>query len=196
MDLKAKAKHWIAESRIASSAEVKIILTKVDAAFNQIAQLDKSLAEAHKQIKALNAGKRDLMAQMGLMVPVSELHAAKAESSKLRETIDGLSQLLRSTQAEAEKQSSAVQVRLFVAAAPKCIDRVIALVDSEAWCKWGCAGHGLTGGAAGCAVGGARTQGGGAGEAGRVEQDAVAAQRRSVRGGAAQSRDERHDGKG
>ena len=50
------------------------------------------------------------MAQMGLMVPVSELHAAKAESSKLRETIDGLSQLLRSTQAEAEKQSSAVQV--------------------------------------------------------------------------------------
>jgi hypothetical protein len=119
-DLKAKAKHWIAQSRISSSAEIKIILTKVDAAYNQIAQLEKSLGEAHKQIKALTAGKRDLMAQMGLMVPVSELHAAKAESSKLRETNDGLSQLLRSTQAEAEKQSSTVQVRVTVTTASAC----------------------------------------------------------------------------
>ncbi len=110
IDLKAKAKHWIAQSRMTSSAEVKILLTKVDAAYNQIAQLERSLGDAHKQIKGLHSGKRDLMAQMGLMVPVSELHAAKAESSKLRETIDGLSQLLRSTQAEAEKQSAAMQV--------------------------------------------------------------------------------------
>jgi hypothetical protein len=125
VDFKAKAKHWIAQSRITSSAEVKIILTKVDAAYNQIAQLEKSLAEAHKQIKGLHSGKRDLMAQMGLMVPVSELHAAKAESSKLRETIDGLSQLLRSTQAEAEKQSSAVQVRVRVQI-QTCSDPLIA----------------------------------------------------------------------
>ena len=103
-------KNWILQSRASFGAEVKILATKAGAAFNQIAQLEKALVDAQKQIKALHASKLDLQAQMGLMVPVSDLHAAKAETSKLRETNDGLSQLLRSTQGEVEKLSSTIQV--------------------------------------------------------------------------------------
>jgi hypothetical protein len=110
VDLKTKVKLWGAQTKLEAQSEIKILLTKVDAAYNQIAQLDKSLAEAHKQIKALNAGKQDLVSQMGLMVPVSELHAAKAESSKLRETIDGLRQKLRTTQDEVVQHADTIQV--------------------------------------------------------------------------------------
>jgi seryl-tRNA synthetase len=109
--------------KLEAQSEVKILLTKVDAAYNQIAQLDKSLSEAHRQIKALNAGKQDLAAQMGLMVPVSELHAAKAESSKLRETIDGLKQKLRETQDETVQHAGTIQV-IHLSLSPACDRRV------------------------------------------------------------------------
>ncbi len=109
-DLKSKSKFWATQTRISSETEIKILLTKVDAAFNQIAQLDKNLAEAHRHIDGLNSGKRDLLSRMGLMVPVSELHAAKAESSKLLETIDGLKQKLRESQGQVEDLNSTIQV--------------------------------------------------------------------------------------
>ena len=108
-DLKAKTKVWAAQSKSSSQAEIKIILTKVDAAFTQIAHLERSLADAQKQIKLLQASKLDLQAQMGLMVPVSELHAARAEAGRLREANDGLNQQLRAAQAEAEKLGSTIQ---------------------------------------------------------------------------------------
>ena len=107
-DLKGKTKLWAAQAKIASQTDVKILLTKVDAVYNQIAHLERSLVDAQKQIKALHASKLDLQAQMGLMVPVSDLHAAKAETSKLRETNDGLSKLLQSTQGEVEKLGSTI----------------------------------------------------------------------------------------
>ena len=109
-ELKGKVKFWVAQTRTVSNTEVKILLTKVDAVCNQMDQLEKGAEDSRKQIAALKASKLDLQAQMGLMVPVSDLHAAKAETSKLRETNDGLSQLLRSTQGEVEKLSSTVQV--------------------------------------------------------------------------------------
>ena len=109
-DLKAKGRFWAAQTRISSETEVKILLTKVDAAYNQIAQLERSLGDAHRHIEGLNSGKRDLLSRMGLMVPVSELHAAKAESSKLRETIDELKEKLRSAQDEIDQQQGTIQV--------------------------------------------------------------------------------------
>ena len=109
-DLKSKSKLWAAQCRMAAEAEIKILLTKVDAAFNQIAQLDRGLADAHKQIRGLHAAKRDLHAQLGLMVHASELHAARTETSKVREAHEELGQQLRSTQGEVEKLSSALQV--------------------------------------------------------------------------------------
>jgi predicted nucleic acid-binding Zn-ribbon protein len=110
VDLKTKVKLWGAQTKLEAQSEVKILLTKVDAAYNQIAQLERSLGDAHKHIEGLHSGKRDLLSRMGLMVPVSELQAAKAESSKLRETIDELKGKLRSSQDEIEKQASTIQV--------------------------------------------------------------------------------------
>jgi predicted nucleic acid-binding Zn-ribbon protein len=109
-DLKAKSKFWATQTRISSETEVKILLTKVDAAYNQIAQLEKGLGEAHKHIEGLNSRKRDLLSRMGLMVPVSELNAAKAESGKLREMIEELKQALRETQGQVEDLNSKIQV--------------------------------------------------------------------------------------
>jgi hypothetical protein len=108
-ELKGKAKLWTAQTRIANGTEVKILLTKVDAVCNQVAQLEKGAEESLKRVAALKASKLDLQAQMGLMVPVSELHAARAEAGRLREANDGLNQQLRAAQAEAEKLGSTIQ---------------------------------------------------------------------------------------
>jgi hypothetical protein len=110
VDLKTKVKLWGAQMRLEAQSEIKILLTKVDAAYNQIAQLEWSLGEAHRHIEGLHSGKRDLLSRMGLMVPVSELHAAKAESSKLRENIDELKQTLRTAQGEIEQQAGTIKV--------------------------------------------------------------------------------------
>jgi predicted nucleic acid-binding Zn-ribbon protein len=108
-ELKGQVKLWATQTKIASQTDVRILLTKVDAAFNQIAHLERSLVDAQKQIKSLSAGKENLQAQMGQMVPLSDLHAAKAETSKLRETNDALHQQLRSVQSEVEKLTSTIQ---------------------------------------------------------------------------------------
>ena len=104
-------KLWAAQTKISAQTDVKILLTKVDATNNQIAQLERSLADAHKQIKTLHAAKQDLHAQLWQMVHVSELHAARTETSKVREAHDGLGQQLRSTQGEVDKLQNAIQVR-------------------------------------------------------------------------------------
>ena len=108
--MRSKMKLWTAESRIFAQTDTKILLTKVDSLSRQVSESEGIFSELQKQIRGMQAGKLDLQAQMGLMVPVSDLHAAKAETSKLRETNDGLSQLLRSTQGEVEKLSSTIQV--------------------------------------------------------------------------------------
>jgi peptidoglycan hydrolase CwlO-like protein len=110
VDLKTKVKLWGTQTKLEAQSEIKILLTKVDAAYNQIAQLERSLGEAHKHIEGLNSGKRDLLSRMGLMVPVSELHAAKAESDKLREMIEELKKKLRETQDEIGQQAGTIQV--------------------------------------------------------------------------------------
>jgi peptidoglycan hydrolase CwlO-like protein len=89
---------------------VKILLTKVDAVYNQIATLESNNLAGQRQIRALQDAKRDLQAQLGLMVPVSDISAAKAESGRLRETVDALNQKIRSLQGEIEKLNSTVQV--------------------------------------------------------------------------------------
>ncbi len=89
---------------------MKILLTKVDAVYNQIATLESSNLAGQRQIRALQDAKRDLQAQLGLMVPMSEMNAAKAESGRLRETIDTLNQKIRSLQGEMEKLNSTMQV--------------------------------------------------------------------------------------
>ena len=89
---------------------MKILLTKVDAVYNQIATLESNNLAGQRQIRALQDAKRDLQAQLGLMVPVSDISAAKAESGRLRETVDALNQKIRSLQGEIEKLTSTVQV--------------------------------------------------------------------------------------
>ena len=83
----------------------------MDAVNNQVKQLEASAADAQKLIKALQASKRDLQAQMSTMYSEAELQAAKAEAGKLRGVIDGLNQQLRASQGEVEKLTSTVQAR-------------------------------------------------------------------------------------
>ena len=110
-DLRAKMKLWATESRIVASTDTKILLAKVDALSKETDQIGAASATLQQQIMGLNSGKRDLLSRMGLMVPVSELNAAKAESSKLRETIDELKQALRDAKGQAEDLNSKMQVR-------------------------------------------------------------------------------------
>jgi hypothetical protein len=110
-DLRAKMKFWVTESRIVASTDTKILLAKVDALSRETDQIGLASSTLQKQILGLNSGKRDLLSRMGLMVPVSELHAAKAESSKLLETIDGLKQALRESQGQVEDLNSKIKVR-------------------------------------------------------------------------------------
>jgi chromosome segregation ATPase len=110
-DLRAKMKFWVTESRIVASTDTKILLAKVDALSKETDQIGAASVTLQKHIEGLSSGKRDLLSRMGLMVPVSELHAAKAESSKLRETIDGLKETLRETRGQVEDLNSKMQVR-------------------------------------------------------------------------------------
>ena len=110
-DFKAKAKLWASPTRMAAHAEVKILLTKVDAVQNQIAALEAGSALSQKQIKALQDARLELLARMGEMVPLAELSAAKSEASKLRETIGDLNKQLLSKQGDVDKHVATIQVR-------------------------------------------------------------------------------------
>jgi hypothetical protein len=111
-ELKARVKLLVSQTHVALGAEVKILLTKVDAAYGQIAQLEQGLTAAHSHIGNLQAGKRALLERIGLTVPASELDAAKAESGKLRGANDELSKALHSTQAELEQLRSTLKASL------------------------------------------------------------------------------------
>ena len=109
-DFRAKAKLWASPTRIAAQTEAKILLTKVDAVYNQIATLESNNLAGQRQIRSLQDAKRDLQAQMGLMVPLSDIHAAKAESSRLRESIEAMDQRNRLLNGEIDKLNSTIQV--------------------------------------------------------------------------------------
>ena len=138
-DFRAKAKLWASPTRIAAQTEAKILLTKVDAVYNQIAQLESSHLAGQRQVRALQDARRELQAQLGLMVPVSDLNAAKAESGRLRDTVDALNQKMRSLQAEIDKLSSTVQVRRGRSPAAPAFQGSVAIA-SLTW--GGRAGHG------------------------------------------------------
>jgi hypothetical protein len=108
-DLKAKAKLWATPTRMAAHAEAKILLTKVDAVQNQISLLESNSILAQKQIKALQDSKRELQAQMGLMVPLSDLNASQSEAGKLREAINDLRRQLLSKQGEIDTLTNTMQ---------------------------------------------------------------------------------------
>ena len=109
-DFMALAMKWASSTRIAAQTEAKILLTKVETLYSMIAKIESNSLAGQSQIKALQDKTRDLQAQMGLMVPVSEINAAKAESDRFRETIDTLNQKNISLQGEIEKLTCSAQV--------------------------------------------------------------------------------------
>ena len=110
-ELKARVKLWVSQTHVSLGAEVKILLTKVDAAYGQIAQLERGLAAAHAQIEGLLAGRRDLLARLDASVPASELERAQAESGRLRAAGDALGQQLHAAQAELDQLRATLKVR-------------------------------------------------------------------------------------
>ncbi len=113
-DLWAKLMLWVAQTKTFARAEAQALLHKVDAANDQVFQLERKLAESRKHIRALEMGKRELFLQIGRMVPVSELLASQAEVSKLQEDIKGLNQLLKMAQRENEDIKPSIKVYFFL----------------------------------------------------------------------------------
>ena len=109
-DMRSKMKLWAAESRIFVHTDAKILQAKVDALVRQVGESESVCAELQRQIRAAQASKQDLHAQLGQMVHVSELHAARTEAGRVQDAHDELAKLLRSTQAEAESLRSRLQV--------------------------------------------------------------------------------------
>ena len=109
-ELQSKLKVLVVQTRLTSQAEIKILLAKVDAVYSLITQLEENIREVCKQMEGLNSGKQDLLLRMSTMVPASELHTVKAESSKLQESRDELKLALRTARDELEQQACTIQV--------------------------------------------------------------------------------------
>lgn len=109
-ELQLKVKAMVVHTRLTSQAETKILLSKVDAVYSQLAQLEKIIGVAYKEIEGLKLGKQDLLSILGEMVPVSELNAVKAESNKLQEAINKLKLAMSTAQDEIEQQAGTIQV--------------------------------------------------------------------------------------
>ena len=70
-ELQSKVKAMVVHTRRTSQEETTILLSKVDAVYCQISQLEKVLGDAYKEIEGLMLGKKDLLSILGVMVPVS-----------------------------------------------------------------------------------------------------------------------------
>ena len=110
-ELQLKAKALISQCRMAAKAEVKILLTKVDAVNNQIAELQRRHDEAHDRIAALEVSHQAHRARLGSMVPVESLDSHKEELSRKGDLIDDLHERLRASQEEIDGLKQCVQAR-------------------------------------------------------------------------------------
>ena len=99
------------ETRLTSQAEIKILLTKVDAVYKQIAQLERAHGEAQDQIQALEVTKRNHQRKLGSMVPCTDLDSAKVDLAQKAETVNGLHKRLQEAQEEIDRLTRAMQVR-------------------------------------------------------------------------------------
>lgn len=115
-----KLKTFVTQSKIAAQAEVKILLSKVDAVYNQISQLERSQQEAHNRISALELSHQSHRTKLGAMVPVEELDSHKEELSKKADAITELYERLRSSQEEIDKLKQKLQVILSRAQIQPC----------------------------------------------------------------------------
>ena len=97
-----------AEARIRARTEARILVAKVDAILREAQQVGADLQE---QVRGLHAGRRDLLARLGLMAPAAELRASRAEAAALRAANEDLEQRLRAGRGEAEDLRAAMQVR-------------------------------------------------------------------------------------
>jgi hypothetical protein len=106
-----KVKALMVQTRLTSQAEIKILLTKVDAVNNQIAQLERAHGEAQQQIQVLELTKRNHQKKLGSMVPGTDLESAQADLAHKSETVNGLHKRLQESQEEIDKLTRAMQVR-------------------------------------------------------------------------------------
>jgi chromosome segregation ATPase len=109
-ELQMKVKGFVAQSKITAAAEVKILLTKVDAVYNQIAQLERSQLENHKRISALEQNHQNQKKKLGAMVPAEQLDSHKEELSKKESAMNEMYERLRVSQEEIDKLKQKLQV--------------------------------------------------------------------------------------
>jgi valyl-tRNA synthetase len=110
-ELQLKVKALMVQTRLASQAEIKILLTKVDAVYNQIAQLERAHGEAQEQIQTLELTKRNHQKKLGSMVPGTDLEVAKGDLAQKADLVNSLHKRLQESQEEIDKLTRAMQVR-------------------------------------------------------------------------------------
>ncbi len=111
-ELQLKLKALMVQTRLTSQAEIKILLTKVDAVNNQIAQLERVHSEAQQQIQTLQLTKNTHQKKLGSMVPGAELESVKADLVEKSEMVNNLHKRLQESQEEIDKMTRAMQVAI------------------------------------------------------------------------------------
>jgi hypothetical protein len=119
-ELQLKLKALVVQARLASQAEIKILLTKVDAVYNQIAQLERAHGEAQQQIQTLELTKKSHQRKLGSMVPGTDLESAKGDLAQKAELINSLHKRLQESQEEIDKLTRAMQVDCCVIPESRC----------------------------------------------------------------------------
>ncbi len=109
-ELQLKVKALAVQTRLASQAEIKILLTKVDAVYNQIGPLERAHGEAQQQIQTLEMTKRSHQKKLGSMVPCTDLEVAQGDLAQKADLVNSLHKRIQESQEEIDKLTRAMQV--------------------------------------------------------------------------------------
>ena len=108
--VKSEAKLWASQLKISGKAEVRILLAEVDSIKRDLTHMGASCFDLQRQVKGLQESRRDMLAQMHSMVPLSELENAKAEAAMLLDIVEGLKRDAETARQEKANLASTMQV--------------------------------------------------------------------------------------
>ncbi len=117
--VKTDSKLLAAQLRIECKGEVQALLAEIDSIKREVEQREGTCWDLQQQVKALQDGRREMLAEMARMVPRSELGVAREEDGAadlcrdvegLRGELVGLRSEAAAAQEERERLVSAMQV--------------------------------------------------------------------------------------
>ena len=108
--VKTSTKLLASQLRIEGKGEVQTLLAEVDSIKREVAQWEGTCWDLQQQVKLLQGCRSEMLAEMGRMVPQSELDSAREEAVRLRKELVGLQNEAASAQHERECLVSMMQV--------------------------------------------------------------------------------------